>query len=66
MWTEKPWFLGQQDKKFVIFPHFGDLVGGRPFDPEKHLVRFLEQKACRDADVHLLSGLKLGKAKNVG
>ncbi|MBI5226535.1 metallophosphoesterase [Candidatus Micrarchaeota archaeon] len=63
MWTEKAWILGQQDKqKFVIFPHFGDLVGGRPFDPKKHLVRFLEEKACKQASVHLLSGLKLGKA----
>ncbi|MBI2444815.1 metallophosphoesterase [Candidatus Micrarchaeota archaeon] len=65
-WTEKVWIIGQQKgKKFVIFPHFCDLVGGREFDPEHHLVRFLTKDACRKADAYLLSGLKLGKISRI-
>lgn len=60
--TQKVWIVGRQaGKKFVIFPHFSDLVGGREFDPDNHLVPFLTNAACRSADVYLLSGLKLGR-----
>ncbi len=62
--TQKVWIVGKQNgKKFVIFPHFGDLVGGRAFNPDSHLVRFLTKTACRNADAYLLSGMKLGKVK---
>ncbi|MBI4361287.1 metallophosphoesterase [Candidatus Micrarchaeota archaeon] len=65
-WTEKAWILGLQGKKrFTVFPHFGPLVGGRVFDPEKHLVRFLSNASCRNASAHLLSGVRLGKVRNV-
>jgi len=61
-WSEKIWIVGSQaGKKFVVFPHFGDLVGGRAFDPNDHLVRFLKKDSCRKADAYLLSGIKLGK-----
>ncbi len=61
-WTEKTWIIGRQGgKKFVVFPHFGDLVGGREFGPSKHLVRALDEKSCHNASAYLLSGLKLGK-----
>ncbi len=64
--TQKIWIIGRQNKrKFVLFPHFGDLVGGREFDPDAHLVRFLSKTACRNADAYLLSGLKLGKVSRL-
>lgn len=66
-WTEKAWIIGEQaGKKFVIFPHFGELVGGREFDPDKHLVRYLTKESCRKAEAYLLSGLKLGKVARLG
>jgi uncharacterized protein len=62
VWTEKAWVLGKQSKKrFIVFPHFGKLVGGRVFDADRHLVRFLTPAACRTADLRLLSGVQLGK-----
>ncbi len=62
VWTQKAWILGRQDKRrFVVFPHFGRLIGGRVFEAKKHLVRLLSEKACRAADVRLLSGMRLGK-----
>ncbi len=65
-YSQKIWIIGQQSgKKFVLFPHFGDLVGGRTFDPEHHLVRFLTKTACRNADAYLLSGVKLGKVSGL-
>ena len=60
--SQKIWIVGVQNKKkFIIFPHFGDLVGGREFDAGKPLNRFLTKAALKKADAYLLSGLKLGK-----
>ncbi|MDP2717616.1 MAG: metallophosphoesterase [Candidatus Micrarchaeota archaeon] len=62
IWTQKAWILGRQNgKRFTVFPHFGRLIGGRVFDAQKHLVRFLSANACRKADVRLLSGVRLGR-----
>ncbi len=64
--TQKIWIIGvQEKKKFVIFPHFGDLVGGREFDAGKPLNRFLTKAALKKADAYLLSGLKLGKVGKI-
>ncbi len=64
--NQKIWIIGQQNrKKFVLFPHFSDLVGGRAFNPDSHLVRFLTKTACRNADAYLLSGLKLGNVRRL-
>lgn len=65
-WTEKAWIVGlQHRKRFNVFPHFGPLVGGRGFNPENHLVRFLSNAACRNASAYLLSGVRLGRVKNL-
>lgn len=66
VWTEKAWIAGfQRKKRFTVFPHFGPLVGGRAFDPEKHLVRFLTKTACRNASAYLLRGVRLGTVKSL-
>lgn len=65
-WKEKAWIIGRNEKtRFVVFPHFGSLIGGRPFNHGSHLSPALTQRECDNADAYMLSGMKLGRIDRI-
>ena len=65
-WSDKAWIIGRHSgKRFVIFPHFGRLISGRPFNKGGHLTPLLSQEECDDAEAIMLNGARLGKVGNL-